>query len=741
MRPARSRILERAGELNSTDYTISKGSSPVKTSAQAPHTESRISSSSRQTWFKVAVLTALVVALELLMFRSYFYGRIIPPWDFLGSYNTDAFLWWLEGGFFTPLDWVPEVWGGYPSALNLQNSAWYIPVGIASLFGPFTLHSSAIVAALNVGLGFVGTYFLARSFRSGFVVSTVVATAGFFGVAYFSNAQHVDIARGYALIPWVLLVLSPTWSWKRWWGIPVGAFILWQAVTGMYPGMIVTTVYAGAIWIAVYQWRSRASLRSYLIPAAIAAVVAVLLSAPRLLPYLLTQESGTAVLPDGSLFSPAMVGTLLFGYSSGELPNDVSMRSFFIPATMLLLAFFARFRDSATAQALAIGIPAALLGLPFWPWFQASQSLPGLGLSRFTMSDFKVFLVLAVLLLATSGLKALSTIDRAAPIPRRIWRSLALAAAFGIGMALIGIYGPFTRIEWFPPIVILAFGFAVIAVWVLLRNTRLPFVIVAATLAVTTIVSGAVWAYTTEVTWRADRVGAETLSYGAPIADLLAERVADDDLNQRPERLEPNDDYTLGDLRNTFWSRAYYTGEYSVGGYLNLKGSLTPEQLEAALLDSRTADDFLDFFAAAGTIATSPADESPSMGDLESCGTEADCGPATVMPAGYDPGHLRYHVSSDSEVTGTFNEAYYKGWQLTACTEDGDCTALEPSRSELGLVQADLPSGDYMLELDYQTPGRPMSWILFGLGIAIAIASAAAVLLGARRDRKLDKRE
>jgi hypothetical protein len=713
----------------------------VKTSAHTPRTGSRLTTLSQQTWFRLAVLTALVVALELLMFRSYFYGRIIPPWDFLGSYNTDAYLWWLEGGFFTPLDWVPEVWGGYPSALNLQNSAWYIPVGIASLFGPFTLHTSAIVAALNVALGFAGTYFLVRSFRNGFVIATVVATAGFFGVAYFSNAQHVDIARGYALIPWVLLVLSPTWAWKRWWGIPVAAFILWQAVTGMYPGMIVTTVYAGVVWIVVYQWRSRPALRAYLIPAAIAAVIAVLLSAPRLVPYVLTQESGTAVLPDGSLFSPAMVGTLLFGYSSGELPNDVSMRSFFIPATMLLLAFFARFRDSATAQALAIGIPAVLLGLPFWPWFQASQSLPGLGLSRFTMSDFKVFIVLAVLLLAASGLKSLSTIDRAAPIPGRVWRSLALAAAFGIAMALIGVFGPFTRIEWFPPMIILLFGFVVIVAFVVLRTTRLPFAVVAATLAITTVVSGAVWAYTTEVTWRADRIGAETLSYGAPIADLLDNRDSDEGLTQRPDRLEPNDDYTLGDLRNTYWSRAYYTGDYSVGGYLNLKGSLTPEQLEGALLDARTGDDFLDFFAAPGTIATSRDGEVPSMSELESCGTESECGPATVMPAGYNPGHLRYHVSSDADVTGIFNEAYYKGWHLTACTEDGECATLEPTRSELGLVQADLPSGDYMLELDYQTPGRPLSWVLFGLGIAIAIASSAAVLLSVRRERKLDKRD
>jgi len=676
------------------------------------------------------------------MFRSYFVGRIIPPWDFLGSYNTDAFLWWYKGGFFTPLDWIPDVWGGYPSALNLQNSAWYLPVGIASLFGPFTLHSSAIVAALNVALGFVGTYFLIRAFRSGFLVSTVIATAGFFGVAYFSNAQHIDIARGYALMPWVLLVLSPTWSWKRVWGIPVGALILWQAVTGMYPGMVVATLYAGALWIVVYQWRTRPALRDFLIPMAVAVVIAVLLSAPRLLPYLLTQESGTEVLPDSSAFSPAMIGTLLFGYSSPSLPNDISMRSFFIPATVLLLAFFARFRDSRTAQALAIGLPAALLGLPFWPWYQAAQSLPGLGLSRFTMSDFKVFIILAVLLLAASGLTALSQLDRLARTTRQTWRALALAAGFACVMAVVGAFGPFTRREWLPPMTIVFCAFVAIAAFALMaRRFRVPFPVVAGALVAFTVASGAVWAYTTSITWRTDRVAAETLSYGAPVSEMLAHRTQDENLAERPARLEPKSNYKLADLRSVYWNRAYFTGDYSVGGYLNLKGSLTPEQLERALLDPATGTEFIDFFAAPGKIATAAARSVPSMRALADCAETSDCGPLKVVPAGYEPGHLRYKVSGAAPVTALFNESYYKGWKLTACSAESRCTILDAERSSLGLVRADLPAGDYMLKLDYETPGRLMSWVLFALGLVIAIGSAISVSVIARRKRKLDERE
>ena len=371
--------------------------------------------------WRVLALIALASVIEVLLFAPYFIGAIIPPFDFLGGYFTSAYQWWAAGGFLTPVEWVPHSWAGYPAALDLQDSAWYLPVGIASLFGPYTLWSAAVVSALHVLIGFAGTYLLVRSLGHGFGVSAATSTAAMFAVGYFSNAEHIDIVRGYALIPWLLLILSPKWPWARLWAVPVAAFIVWQAATGLYPGMVVAMVYVGLVWVVVWQWRTRLSLRAYLAPLAVSVVAAVLLSLPRLLPYALVQESvpgGPG--PDSSEFDLAMVGTLLFGYSSPELPNDISMRSFFIPAAILALAFFARFRDSTVIHALSILVPAAFLGLPFLPWFTLVQALPGLGLSRFTMSDFKPFLVLGVLLLAATGLTALLRREPGA-VPRRMW--------------------------------------------------------------------------------------------------------------------------------------------------------------------------------------------------------------------------------------------------------------------------------------------------------------------------------
>jgi hypothetical protein len=435
-----------------------------------------------------------------------------------------------------------------------------------------------------------------------------------------------------------------------------------------------------------------------------------------------------------------MVGTLLFGYGSPELPNDITMRSFFIPATVLVLAFFARFTHSATQQALAIGIPAALMGLPFLPWFDLVQSLPGLGLSRFTMSDFKVHMVLAVLLLASSGLRSLAALE--SPVPRRMLFGFAASGAFTVLMGVVGVRGPYSLGAWLPGLLTLVASLGAIAVywlarrraWTLPRAVEL-WPVLAGVLVLGTAASGLYWAFSNPVPWRTDRVAAEVQAYGSTVEDLLAQRVDYTGATQRPARIPPTDGYTLSDLRSVKGNRVYYTGEYSVGGYLNLKGSLTPEQLESALMDESTGTEFARFLAAPGLVLTGSDLSRPSGATLLACAEERDCGPADIRPVRYDPGHFAYEVRSDTAVEALLNESYYPGWEVRLC-DGGSCTSLEPARSELGLLDLALPAGDYMLELDYRTPGRLAGWVSFGSGIVLAFAALVGASTGWARRKK-----
>ncbi|MBN9629082.1 MAG: hypothetical protein J0I18_00450 [Actinobacteria bacterium] len=687
-----------------------------------------------QKLLRAGIVGLVLVVLEAVVFHSWFTGAAIPPWDFLGSYNTDAYLWWTQGGFFHPVDWVANVWAGYPAALLLQNSAWYLPVGIVSAFVPFTLHASAALAALHVGFGAVGTYLLIRSFRMSFPIALVATVAAFFAVGYYSNAEHVDIARGYAWVPWVLLILSPAWPWRKFWSIPLAAFLLWQALTGMYPGMVVTTVYAGVVWVIVYQVVTRAKLWAFLLPAAISVVAAGLLSAPRLVPYFLLPGDAASGLGETSAFSLGEIGTLLFGYSSDHLPNDISMRSFFVPAAVLLLALFARWRDPITKLATALAVPAFLLGMPFFPWFSASQALPGLGLSRFTMSDFKVFLVLSAVLYASSGIRTLLHAGRARAVSWGIWASLAAAFLFAAAMVVIGWKGPFASADWQPQAVVLALSLLVILLWILIRGWRLgrgALPVVAGVLVVATAASGLVWAFGTRAPWHADRVATETAVWGETVDQLIARRVTDPSATQRPARLAFPSGSSLADMYSVAWNRVYYTDELSIGGYINLKGSKTQKLMQDALLDLQMGPALKGFLAAPGTLISHPTSTGFSPSELTQCTTLKACGPATATPKSYEPGHFAYSISLDSPATAMLNESYFDGWAAKACS-DGRCTTLHPTRSALGLIQVALPKGQYILEVDYQTQGRTLGWILFGAGVIIALAFGVIVFVRSR---------
>lgn len=673
--------------------------------------------------FRLGILAAIVLALEFIVFRSYFYGSSIPPWDFLGSYNTDAYLWWTNGSFFDPIEWVPNVWGGYPAALILQNSGWYLPVGLVAAIIPFSLHASAALSAVHVAFGFVGVYALARSLKLRFGISTLLAVAWFFGVAYFSNAEHVDIVRGYAWIPWVLLVLSPRWPWRRVWGIPLAAVVLWQATTGMYPGMVFATCYVALVWVITWQLVSRERLRRFLIPLGVAAISAVLLSAPRLVPYFLYPSDAASGLPETSVFSVNMLGTLLFGYGSPELENDISMRSFFVPATILVLAFFARWRHLVTKLAVALIVPALLLGMPFFPWADLVQSLPGLGLSRFTMSDFKPFLIFGLLLLAASGLFTLLSARRSLPLRPDTWIRIVGALAVLVGLALIGWKGPFSLQEWAPQIVLLGIVLVVVVLWRLTPRSRRATSFFTSVLIVLTAVSGTLWAYGTTAPWKAPRVATETATFGAPVSDLIAADTGESSSVQRPGRLPLPDGFTEAELFGGGWNRVYYTGELAIGGYINLKGSQTQRMIVAGLLDPESGSEFAAFMALPGTVLTVPQGQEFDSASLRACVTENDCGAATVEPKSYSPGRFEYEVEAQTEQSAVLNEAYFPGWEASACFEGERCEQLAVGASPTGLVQLELPSGSYTLELNYHTPGREIAWVLFWFGAGLCLGS------------------
>lgn len=702
------------------------GDSVEHVAADAP-VRSTASATRRLRARRALVLAALIAALEAVTFGLYIAGLSVPPWDFFGSYNTDTYLWWSRGGFFDPVDWIPNLWAGYPAAAVLQNSAWYLPVGIAAAFGPFTLHSAAVVQAFHVAFGAVGAYLLIRRMGGSFPPALLAAVAWFFAVGVYSNAEHVDIVRGYAWVPWLLLVVSPLWPWRHWWAIPAASLVLWQAATGVYPGILIGAAYVLPYWAvgAFLIWRRPAALT--IVGIVVSGLGAVLLSGPRLLPFLMqSTATATPTLPDTSQFSVWMLGTVAFGYSSPELPNDISMRSFFVPALVMVLACFAPWRSRFTRAAAAIIVPSFCLGMPFLPWFDAAQALPGMSLSRFSMSDFKPFLIMGILLLGIAGAYAITRAVARGRLPRA---GLTIAIVLLAGLTLIGLFGPFSVVDWVPSLALA--GLVLVGVIVAVRRPSRRQIMTVSIAVALTAVSGLMWSAITAETWQTWRTVSERYRYGSTVDELIASAGADTG-ERRPGRETPGPEWTVDELESPSWNGAAYANTLAVGGYVNLRSTATIHALSTAL--DPTADgsgDVMDFLAAPGRLATGPG-ASVGTSELGRCGRDgADCGPAVAAPDGYRPGASAFSISAPRPLTAVLNEAYYPGWSARAC--DDECATIRVGSSHEGLVEIALPSGNYRLSVEYRTPGRAAGWLLFAAGAALCVVGTAATVFVQRR--------
>lgn len=702
---------------------------------------------------EAAVVLVLLALPQLLVLSGYYRGDISPQFDFLGSYSAEAFAWWRDGGFFAPQEWMPYTWGGYPSGTALQSSSWYLPVGIAASLTDYSVRVATVVQALHVVLGALGMYVLARRFRLGRTAASLGLVAWSFAPGYFANAQHVDIVRGYAWIPWVLLILSPAWPWRRWWSVPVAVILLWQALVGIYPGMVVAFVYVGAVWVIVHQVLLRPRPTRYLVPLAVTVGLAGLMSALKYLPAVLVRESVNPAGPDASVFDLGILGTVFFPYDGDNLPTDMSLRSYFVPAACLALLTLVPWRDRRTRPAAVTALACLVVSLPLWPWFRVLGELPGFDLSRFRFSDYRPVLLACLVLLALWGLSDALRRDALARssgevrmLSWRRWPVLVALLALLLVAAGIGQAAGFTAPRWSTPWTVLLASAVVVAViagvghpgWrVAVPDSRL----LAGTLVALTLVSGTQWAFATTRPWRAERVVAEVETWGAPSDQLIAQRSdpgsdglrAVEPAERRPARTPLTDDPVPVVEFQKRWNTAYYTGVAAVGGYSNLKGNASFEAAMQAFQDPATTWDARALYAAPGLVVDGDGGL-PTADVVAACAAGSGCGPGLTAEAdGYRPGMFRYQVTSDGG-TALLNEAYYRGWRATACTDDATCTDVPLAMGPAGVIEASLPAGQYTLDVVYETPGLRTSWLLFwGAAGAAAVWAAGSSVLTRRR--------
>lgn len=730
-----------------------------------------------ETGLVLGVLTALM----LLIFGDFLSGRTSPQFDFVGAYNAEAFAWWFDGSFFRPMEWAPYTWGGYPTVASLQNSAWYLPVGAVANLTFFDIHAASVLHVLHVVFASVGVYALGRRWGLGVLPATFGLCAAFFVAGFYSNAQHVDIVRGYAWIPWLLFVLSPAWPWRRWWAVPGAAVVLWQVLVGAYPGIIVATVYAGAVWVLAQQLLMRPRLREFLLPLGVAAASAGLLSAIKYVPVLLIKGVGSPTGADDSAFDWGILGTVFYGYSGANLPTDMSMRPYFVPATAVALLAFVPW-STPRARSLGLVVAAAIVvSLPVFPWFDIVGSLPGAGLSRFRTSDYRPFILFGTILLAMlalaralgphdgsgplvpsedvahpesggrGGAARIAAAERRAPALRAPGATaLFLAALLLLALALA--LTRFDRVDWAAPFTLLLGACA--GVLGLSRPRSVGSVLpehraLAVLMIFATVVSGTVWAFGTTRPWRADRLAAEVGTWGQPVDALIAHRLdpantagqATLEHRRRPAREPLTEDPMPPIEEQKRYTASYFAGTAAVGGYTNLKGNPGFEAALAAFSDPVRSSAARAFYASPGLGVLRVGSADPALTAITLCAddAEASCGRGfRISPVTSRPGYLRYEVDLAEAAVIDLNETHYPGWSARLCgAQDGDCSDTAVAMGPVGNVAVSIPAGRWTLDLRYSTPGMALGWLAFAAGVALlAIVVLLQVLVWWVRRRR-----
>ena len=358
---------------------------------------------------RVLMLGALYIGLTTLsLFPLLFGGKIFntgdatiyyyPAFDFYSTAlkNGESFLWnpWLfsgfptylsqSAGFLDPLNVVLFTLLNFLDAYHVRLGIDMVLILLFSFLAVRKLGISALAAAL------VGPAYLA-AFHWGYISNLVIANSLFITPFLFwiaARTTQPDVRR----LPWFCLA-----------GVGIG----WSLLSGYAQLTIYATVLFGAFVVMDHVWIRRSSLKTLLQTVgllAVAALVAVIVALPQLLPALdftaltvrangLAYELTTAkVINYGDSILFLFPDYLYFPYiSGGRRPLYVGPLMFL--CAMLSLIYFARAlyrRAPSLAQAekrmLLLGslfIVCLLIALPHSPLFYVINKLPVLSYFRY----------------------------------------------------------------------------------------------------------------------------------------------------------------------------------------------------------------------------------------------------------------------------------------------------------------------------------------------------------------------
>jgi hypothetical protein len=703
--------------------------SPRSEAPPIPAAKQRISATARAAFARLWPYSLLGVQ-NLLVFWGHYFKDFGFPWDFPMAYYGYVVYWTtaVSKGIFPT--WVPFQMMGYPMALNLQSGIYYPPLWIFSLLNiPYKLHAAVVLQCLHVFFGGIGMFlFLKLIIKSPSYAILGAVIFQFFG-GFYSNSQHVDIIRAYAFIPWMLYLFTVRGEKvgqipKRFLLIPLFIYLF---STGGYPGNLTATLLVLALYLSLQMidlFIKEGDIRpvfSVAWWAGLLTLTALMLSAVQLAPAWIGKEYLTRFSELGS------IGRALLGFehypalflSNEVVPGEPSMTSSYMTLPALMLACFITFKRAKETWTIGLSGLFALLMLPgpgSFVWSFLAAFIEPVKFSRFPASDYRLFVIITLIVLALLGLKSL--LSQEVSFPSLVVRTGFISLWFG--QAVFMSYPDLISRIVLKVLIGAALSYLLILVLYTrgLRRGSSSRLTPALLLAVLTVISlDAARVIPHISSWRVHEYSNYYALHGWQLEDngrLLTYQAFDNLPARRPARIEKiGFEYT--------W-QGYLTGSY-------VMGDKTPCLLLAcqAVENNPLYKEYM-FMEWTPLVIELPdksgsAEAFISDQELAALLQEAE-NERTIQQVSYGINEVSYRMELERPVLVVENEIFYPGWRAILTAGDGSQQVVEAVATNDTFRSWPLPAGSYQMTSTYQFPRMPVY-------LGVSLAAAAGWLLTA----------
>ena len=654
--------------------------------------------------FWISVL--FLIFQNLAIFWDHYFGRAFFSFDFLMTYYGMVAYWTtvIREGHFP--QWMPFQNMGFPFVASVQSAFFYPPFWIFTLSGllPYSIQSAVVMESLHILFGAIGFFLFLRLFVRTPSLALLGAVAFQFFGGFYSNAEHPDIVRAYAWLPWLFYVTQVQWPANlavnrtgtvlslRNYFIPI---VLLCFVTGSYPGNLFSHLaFLGGIRFlellfcckgARLKWPE---VRPYFYVLFLCGL-GIALASIYLVPVTWLREF-LSRSTDFNQFQKTNWTiknwpTLFMVWTNDGYGDDSSMVSCFVTVPMVCLWGLARIQVVKRNGIWMLGfiLAVAMAGGLASPVYRGiTQLVPLLSISRFPTSDYRglvalFFILFSILFLdqfegstlkdRTSDVSICSVFLRLGAIP------FFIVLGYGVGLFSV----PHLAREFFCTALVALFSIGVVVLF-LAHSSKwilglLGLVVVSGFYVISLSDFG--WKHWGDVNqWYWEGLRLDTRKT-LPIATVLKSPP-----QTRPKRLVSKDFVDFS------W-RGYLTGEFIHTGY------------DTSIIQQRKA--------LVGSPLLSQYMEKPwtpllmrNLSELNCATLEVSSSNNKVEQMSYGMNEIQYRVNATEDFTFVENEVYFPGWKGIA-----QAAEIQAESACGGLRAWHLPKGQYVFKSEFVMPG------------------------------------